>query len=77
MQDIGEIEENDEPYKSDYEDDEEEIKVEKQYKKIITMPKKIEFILGKHGAQYKKYSAFSIQPQNYPSAIHYVSIFFK
>ena len=37
MQDIGEIEENDELYKSDYEDEEEEMKVEKQYKKIITI----------------------------------------
>ncbi|PBC29682.1 galactose mutarotase [Apis cerana] len=71
LEDIGEIEENDELYKSDYEDEEEEMKIEKQYKKIITVPKKIEFILGKNGAQYKKYSAFSIQPQNYPNAIHY------
>lgn len=77
LEDIGEIEENDELYKSDYEDEEEEMKIEKQYKKIITVPKKIEFILGKNGAQYKKYSAFSIQPQNYPNAIHYVSIFCK
>ncbi|XP_053981741.1 galactose mutarotase-like [Hylaeus anthracinus] len=62
--------ENDESYNSDAEDGE-EMKIEKPWKKIITKPKKLEFLLGKHGAHYKKYCAFSIQPQNYPSAIHY------
>lgn len=51
------------------------MKVVKRYKKIITVPKKLEFILGKHGTHYKKYCAFSIQPQNYPNAIHYVSLY--
>ncbi|XP_029048888.1 galactose mutarotase-like [Osmia bicornis bicornis] len=57
-----------ESYKSD-EDDEEESK--RQYKKIIAIPKKLEFLLGKRGSRYKKFCAFSIQPQNYPNAIHH------
>jgi len=32
-----------------------------------------EFISGKQGAPYVKHCAFSIQPQNYPNAINYVS----
>ncbi|KOX67529.1 Aldose 1-epimerase [Melipona quadrifasciata] len=68
LEDIEEAEEIDEVYKTDDEDEEEEMKVEKRYKKIITVPKKLEFILGKHGAHYKKYCAFSIQPQNYPNS---------
>lgn len=32
-----------------------------------------EFISGKQGARYVKHCAFSIQPQNYPNAINYVS----
>ncbi|KAK9306704.1 hypothetical protein QLX08_002625 [Tetragonisca angustula] len=71
LEDIEEAEEIDEVYKTDDEDEEGEMKVVKRYKKIITVPKKLEFILGKHGAHYKKYCAFSIQPQNYPNAIHY------
>ncbi|XP_003399008.4 galactose mutarotase [Bombus terrestris] len=71
LEDIEEAEEIGEVYKNDHEDEEEEIKVEKHYKKVTTVPKKIEFILGKHGAHYKKYCAFSIQPQNYPNAIYY------
>ncbi|XP_043512919.1 galactose mutarotase-like isoform X3 [Frieseomelitta varia] len=67
--DIEEAEEIGEVYKTD-DKDEEEMKVVKRYKKI-TVPKKLEFILGKHGTHYKKYCAFSIQPQNYPNAIHY------
>ncbi|XP_050454704.1 galactose mutarotase-like [Cataglyphis hispanica] len=31
------------------------------------------FLLGKKGARYEKHCAFSIQPQNYPNAINYVS----
>jgi len=31
------------------------------------------FISGKQGARYVKHCAFSIQPQNYPNAINYVS----
>lgn len=34
---------------------------------------KSEFIPGKQGARYVKHCAFSIQPQNYPNAINYVS----
>lgn len=75
MQDIEEAAEIGEVYKTDDEDEEEAMKVVKRYKKIITVPKKLEFILGKHGAHYKKYCAFSIQPQNYPNAIHYVSLY--
>lgn len=30
-------------------------------------------IVGKNGAQYEKFGAFSIQPQNYPNAINVVS----
>ncbi|XP_076167802.1 galactose mutarotase isoform X2 [Ptiloglossa arizonensis] len=56
-------EENGESYSSDTEHDEKE--------KLRTKPKRLEFLLGKQGAYYKKYSGFSIQPQNYPSAIHY------
>lgn len=64
-----------EAYRSgDEDDDEEEMKVERRYKRTSKVPKKIEYISGKRGARYKKYCAFSIQPQNYPSAIHYVSI---
>lgn len=32
-----------------------------------------EFISGKQDARYVKHCAFSIQPQNYPNAINYVS----
>ncbi|XP_003700589.2 galactose mutarotase isoform X2 [Megachile rotundata] len=64
------VEEYNESYQSD-ENDEEETKVERQYKKIIAVPKKLEFLLGKHGSRYKKFCAFSIQPQNYPNATHY------
>ncbi|XP_076648590.1 galactose mutarotase [Halictus rubicundus] len=56
-------------YTSNNEDEEEEI--EKSWQKVLTIPKKLEFILGKHGAHYKKYCGFTIQPQNYPNAIHY------
>lgn len=31
------------------------------------------FLLGKQSARYVKHCAFSIQPQNYPNAINYVS----
>ena len=31
------------------------------------------FISGKQGARYVNHCAFSIQPQNYPNAINYVS----
>nr|XP_031829024.1 aldose 1-epimerase-like [Nomia melanderi] len=58
-------------------EDEEEIKIEKSWKGIITKPKKLEFILGKQGAHYKKYCGFTIQPQNYPDAIHHVSTLLK
>ncbi|CAL7940587.1 unnamed protein product [Xylocopa violacea] len=69
LEDIEETEEND--VDNDEDDNEEETKIERHYKRITAVPKKLEFILGKHGARYKKYCAFSIQPQNYPNAIHY------
>ncbi|XP_076243520.1 galactose mutarotase [Calliopsis andreniformis] len=52
--------------KSDMEDE-----GELPWERSMTKPKRLKFILGKRGAQYKKYCGFSIQPQNYPSAIHY------
>lgn len=58
-------------------EDKEEIKIEKSWKEVINKPKKLEFILGKQGAHYRKYCGFTIQPQNYPDAIHHVSTLLK
>lgn len=51
------------------------MEIEGPWEKPTTKPKRLEFISGKRGARYKKYCAFSIQPQNYPNAIQYVSTF--
>ena len=51
--------------------EEEEMEIEGPWEKPTTKPKRLEFISGKCGARYKKYCAFSIQPQNYPNAIQY------
>ncbi|XP_076635340.1 galactose mutarotase isoform X1 [Colletes latitarsis] len=65
------VEENNESYSSDAEHSGEEMHIEKPWERIISEPKRLEFLLGKQGARYKKYCGFSIQPQNYPNAIHY------
>lgn len=33
----------------------------------------LEFLPGKCGAMYRKFGAFSVQPQNYPNAVNIVS----
>lgn len=44
----------------------------------ISLIKNLEFIPGKSGARYKKFCAFTIQPQNYPNAVNIVRLsFFK
>ena len=76
VQENQDTEEGVESYNSGGED-EEEMKIKGPWEKPTTKPKRIEFISGKRGARYKKYCGFSIQPQNYPNAIQYVSTFFK
>jgi len=55
------------------EKNEEKILTVNQTEEDVIPERKIGFILGKQGARYVKYCAFSIQPQNYPNAINIVS----
>lgn len=53
------------------EEDEKEKMIDQVEKDMIL--ESPEYISGKQDARYMKHCAFSIQPQNYPNAINYVS----